>query len=97
MDDLVQFLAERYAEEWQAARDRELVTGLDASRETRDIDSKRNLLSLAEAVEGLEQLMLGGVLGTGVKPRTAEAIRRELGRPYSDHPDYDASWAPATR
>ena len=42
----MKFLAERYAEEWSAARDLELLAGLDTSRATRDVDVKREILGL---------------------------------------------------
>jgi hypothetical protein len=94
VDGLVKFLAERFAEDWSAARDRELVARLDTSRETRDIDAKRAILAryiesargeLPEWQAGRELLVAATAILAGVL--------RDFGSVYSDHPDYDASWA----
>jgi hypothetical protein len=109
MDELVSFLAARYADEWAAARDRELRAGLDESHGTREVEAKRAILALyvdtAQVVQRAEdQLRLvmsppaGSVanrdyLDGGRELAVLKVVIRYLGGVYSDHPDYDPSWA----
>jgi hypothetical protein len=99
-DEMVKFLAERYAEEWGAARDRELVAGLHESRETRDADAKRNRLALmGDAHAEMDKLLADKHAGVADQ---AMAIGRARGATvavkydvaiYSDHPDFKPEWA----
>ena len=75
MDDLVKLLAERYAEEWSAARDLELIAGLDTSRATRDVDAKREILGLC--VTETEE--------TGGRPLAVRVVRL-LASVYDEEP-----------
>lgn len=82
----IEFLAARYAEDWSAARDRELAAGLDESRETRDIDAKRAILAMladdeAALDRGYTELTRGSQLAL-------LGVVRHLTAVYSDHPDY---------
>lgn len=92
--DLVKFLAERYAEEWTAARNRELAQGLDESHATRDVDAKRQILAWHAAectcswcdADGDD---LPGPDQSGYGCPTLLI----LAGVYRGHPDYDAAWA----
>ena len=93
----VAFLAARYAEEWSAARDRELVAGLDTSRATRDVDAKRALLALYEEFRAESDrqcndpvMRHGGRVGPGIYAATnvLHAAVRQFAAVYEDHPDY---------
>ena len=77
--ELVAFLAARYAEEWSAARDRELAVGADASRATRDVEAKRRILVFVASIPQPE--VSGPVLGW-------------LAEVYIDHPGYHPEWTP---
>ena len=78
MTGLIAFLAARYAEEWAVARDRELASGLHESRETRDVDAKREILALYGHMGGADLWHVVHILGTV----------------YSNRPDYDPAWKP---
>ncbi len=79
MSDLVSFLTARYAEDWGAARDRELAEGVDTSRATRDVDAKRAILAEIATLESWTE---------------QDSLLRILTAVYSDHPDYDPEWNP---
>jgi len=93
---LIEFLAARYAEDWGAARDRELAEGLHESRATRDVDAKRAILN--RCVKAL-------TLWPDVSHRElthAGATLRDLGSVYSDHASYrpqrkPCGWRPSPR
>lgn len=71
----MKLLAERYAEEWSAARDLELIAGLDTSRATRDVDAKREILGLC--VTETEE--------TGGRPLAVRVVRL-LASVYDEEP-----------
>ena len=95
--EMVTFLVARYAEDWGAARDRELAAGLNESRATRDIDAKRYLITFAlenaaqidgEWGDGHEaaEIASGQCEDHGMK--AANKVLGPLAAVYSDHPDY---------
>jgi hypothetical protein len=76
---LIAFLSARYAEDWSAARDLELASGLNGSRGTRDVDGKRRILVF---------------LGSIPLPEVSGPVLGWLASVYSDHPDFDPEWKP---
>lgn len=105
--DLIAFLAARYAEDWSAARDRELMAGLEDSRATRDVDAKRAIAALHK----IDTAYLDSRGDDGRPVRVPEvtcyccgwasdvegsgcATLRHLAAIYSDHPDYQQEWKP---
>jgi hypothetical protein len=70
-DDLVTFLAARYAEEYRAASDRDLAAGgLGESHATRDIDAKREILALHKlTVTKAEQARFDSYTGAPIPER----------------------------
>jgi hypothetical protein len=64
---LVAFLRARYAEEWAAARDRELAQGLDESPATRDVDAKRRILLEYSIPDGVDAVYAGTERETGFR------------------------------
>jgi Family of unknown function (DUF6221) len=104
---LIAFLTARYAEDWTAARDREMAAGLDESRATRDVDTKREILDLYVSTLALVQkplVLTEGPYAGKINARDYEQALRELAvlRPvilaqasvYSDHADYDPGRKP---
>ena len=103
---MVAFLVARYAEDWSAARDRELALGLNESRATRDIDAKREIITItfrcAETIDG--EWGCGHRAGE-IAASLCEYIERDdpgvlgiihhLTTVYSDHPDYRPEWVPS--
>jgi hypothetical protein len=98
---LIAFLAARYAEDWTAARDRELAVGLDESRATRDVDAKREILDLYASTVALVQeppVLTEGPYAGKINARDYEQALRELAvlrpvilaqaRVYSNHPEW---------
>lgn len=88
---LTEFLAARLAEDWSAARDRELAAGLRESRGTRDVDAKRAILALCVRVIEEDADEAGNPRGysdgwSGL--RVVQDTLRQMGAVYSDHPDY---------
>jgi lipopolysaccharide biosynthesis regulator YciM len=80
MDELIAFLAARLAEDWGAAHDRELESGLVTSRGTRAADAGRQLLAYYGVDHDWDP-----ALAFAIELRAAE---------YSDHPDYRQEWKP---
>lgn len=84
--DMMTFVLQRFAEDWSAARDRELAEGLNESRATRDIDAKRAILAELDR------------LGTSHEPGAArvrlahDVALRHFASVYRDHADYQAAW-----
>jgi hypothetical protein len=92
MSGLTAFLAGRYAEEWSAARDQELMAGLDESRATRDVDAKREILRRCAVHMDEPDQWPNGL----VSPRAvlARQVIMNLGATYDDHPSYQPEWKP---
>lgn len=97
----IAFLTARFAEDWSAARDRELEQGLNESRGTRDTDAKRELiifaLENAAQIDGewgdghdAAEIASGQCEDYGMK--AANRVLGPLTAVYSDHPDYQQKW-----
>jgi hypothetical protein len=93
VSDLTEFLAARFAEDWSAARDRELALGLDESRATRDVDAKRDILRWHAAQCTCSWCTADGddLDETGFAPACPTLCF--LAAIYSDHPDYRPEWS----
>jgi hypothetical protein len=106
MTTITEFIDARAAGAWSAARDRELLAGLDESRGTRGADAMRAILAEHRPVPaGYRGAgILAGEVGCatchvgedGTDPAYPCATVRHLAAIDRDHPEFDPSWTPET-